>query len=105
MSITDAIITVAAIRAADPQGARLTVAEGDVALARLSQADAERDTLAAKPSRTASEDARLAALPMLRQLQRLGEEFSEDDLLRLRQLPRQIDYEFDQLQTVASHAG
>ena len=49
--------------------------------------------------------ARLAALPMLRQLQRLGEEFSEDDLLRLRQLPRQIDYEFDQLQTVASHAG
>ena len=49
--------------------------------------------------------ARLAAMPMLRQLQRLGEEFSEDDLLRLRQLPRQIDYEFDQLQTVASHAG
>jgi V/A-type H+/Na+-transporting ATPase subunit A len=48
---------------------------------------------------------RLAALPMLRQLQRLGEEFGEDDLLRLRQLPRQIDYEFDQLQTVASHAG
>jgi hypothetical protein len=49
--------------------------------------------------------ARLAAMPMLRQLQRLGEEFGEDDLLRLRQLPRQIDYEFDQLQTVASHAG
>jgi hypothetical protein len=49
--------------------------------------------------------ARLAALPMLRQLQRLGEEFGEDDLLRLRQLPRQIDYEFDQLQSVASHAG
>jgi V/A-type H+/Na+-transporting ATPase subunit A len=49
--------------------------------------------------------ARLAAVPMLRQLQRLGEEFGEDDLLRLRQLPRQIDYEFDQLQTVASHAG
>ena len=47
----------------------------------------------------------LAALPMLRQLQRLGEEFGEDDLLRLKQLPRQIDYEFDQLQTVASHAG
>jgi hypothetical protein len=42
---------------------------------------------------------------MLRQLQRLGEEFGEDDLLRLRQLPRQIDYEFDQLQPVASHAG
>jgi V/A-type H+/Na+-transporting ATPase subunit A len=48
---------------------------------------------------------RLASMPMLRQLQRLGEEFGEDDLLRLRQLPRQIDYEFDQLQTVASHAG
>jgi V/A-type H+/Na+-transporting ATPase subunit A len=49
--------------------------------------------------------ARLAALPLLRQLQRLGEEFGEDDLLRLRQLPRQIDFEFDQLQPVASHAG
>jgi V/A-type H+-transporting ATPase subunit A len=49
--------------------------------------------------------ARLAALPLLRQLQRLGEEFGEDDLLRLRQLPRQIDYEFDQLHTVATHAG
>jgi V/A-type H+/Na+-transporting ATPase subunit A len=49
--------------------------------------------------------ARLAALPLLRQLQRLGEEFGEEDLLRLRQLPRQIDYEFDQLQPVASHAG
>ena len=49
--------------------------------------------------------ARLAALPLLRQLQRLGEEFGEDDLLRLRQLPRQIDYEFDQLRPVASHAS
>ena len=49
--------------------------------------------------------ARLAALPLLRQLQRLGEEFGEDDLLRLRQLPRQIDFEFDQLQPVASHAS
>jgi V/A-type H+-transporting ATPase subunit A len=49
--------------------------------------------------------ARIAALPLLRQLQRLGEEFGEDDLLRLRQLPRQIDYEFDQLHTVAAHAG
>ena len=48
--------------------------------------------------------AKLATLPMLRQLQRLGEEFGEDDLLRLRQLPRQIDYEFDQLQTVPAHA-
>jgi len=49
--------------------------------------------------------ARLAALPLLRQLQRLGEEFGEDNLLRLRQLPRQIDYEFDQLHPVASHAS
>jgi V/A-type H+-transporting ATPase subunit A len=49
--------------------------------------------------------ARIAALPLLRQLQRLGEEFGEDDLLRLRQLPRQIDYEFDQLHTVTAHAG
>lgn len=49
--------------------------------------------------------AKIAALPLLRQLQRLGEEFGEEDLLRLRQLPRQIDYEFDQLQTVATHAG
>jgi V/A-type H+-transporting ATPase subunit A len=49
--------------------------------------------------------AKIAALPLLRQLQRLGEEFGEEDLLRLRQLPRQIDYEFDQLQTVVTHAG
>jgi len=49
--------------------------------------------------------AKIAALPLLRILQRLGEEFGEEDLLRLRQLPRQIDYEFDQLQTVATHAG
>jgi V/A-type H+-transporting ATPase subunit A len=56
--------------------------------------------------------AQIAALPMLRQLQRLGEEFGEHDLLRLQQLPRQIDYEFDQLQpatlaasdAVTSHA-
>jgi len=49
--------------------------------------------------------ARLAELPILRQLQRLGEEFGEDDLLQLRQLPRRIDFEFDQLQPVAGHAG
>jgi V/A-type H+-transporting ATPase subunit A len=48
---------------------------------------------------------RIAALPMLRQLQRLGEEFGEEEMLRLRQLPREIDYEFDRLQTVATHAG
>jgi V/A-type H+-transporting ATPase subunit A len=49
--------------------------------------------------------ARLATLPMLRQLQRLGEEFGEDEVLRLRQLPAQIDFEIDQLHPVASHAG
>jgi V/A-type H+-transporting ATPase subunit A len=41
--------------------------------------------------------AKLQSLPLLRVLQRLGEEFGEEDLLRLKQLPRQIDYEFDQL--------
>ena len=44
-------------------------------------------------------------MPLLRTLQRLGEELGEDDLLRLRQLPRQIDYEIDQLHPVASHAS
>ena len=48
---------------------------------------------------------RLAALPGLRQLQRLGEEFGEEDLRRLKQLPRQIDYEFDSLQQECQHAG
>jgi len=48
---------------------------------------------------------RLAAMPLLRQLQRLGEEFGEEDLLRLKQLPRQIDGEFDGLQPERSHAG
>jgi V/A-type H+-transporting ATPase subunit A len=48
---------------------------------------------------------RLAALPGLRQLQRLGEEFGEEDLRRLKQLPRQIDYEFDSLQPESQHAG
>jgi V/A-type H+-transporting ATPase subunit A len=49
--------------------------------------------------------AQIAALPLLRQLQRLGEEFGEDDLLRLRQLPRQVDYEFDQLRPAASEVA
>jgi hypothetical protein len=38
----------------------------------------------------------------VRQLQRLGEEFGEEDVRRLLQLPRQIDYEFDTLHTVAT---
>ena len=49
--------------------------------------------------------ARLAALPGLRQLQRLGEEFGEQDLRRLKQLPGQIDFEFDSLQPERAHAG
>jgi V/A-type H+-transporting ATPase subunit A len=49
--------------------------------------------------------ARLATMPCLRQLQRLGEEFGEDDLRRLKQLPRQIDFEFDSLQPESAHAG
>ena len=42
-------------------------------------------------------------MKILRQLQRLGEEFSEADLKRLSLLPREIDYEFDVLQPVRSH--
>jgi V/A-type H+-transporting ATPase subunit A len=49
--------------------------------------------------------ARLGALPGLRQLQRLGEEFGEADLRRLKQLPRQIDFEFESLQPESAHAG
>jgi V/A-type H+-transporting ATPase subunit A len=47
--------------------------------------------------------ARLSGLAILRQLQRLGEEFGEDDPRRLAQLPKEIDYEFDSLQPVQSH--
>jgi V/A-type H+/Na+-transporting ATPase subunit A len=49
--------------------------------------------------------ARLASLPALRQLQRLGEEFGEDRLEMLRDLPRVIDAEFDRLSTGVVHAG
>jgi V/A-type H+-transporting ATPase subunit A len=48
---------------------------------------------------------RLLNLPCLRQLQRLGEEFSEDDLRQMQQLPAQIDFEFDTLEKGASDAG
>jgi V/A-type H+-transporting ATPase subunit A len=48
--------------------------------------------------------ARLAEMPIVRQLQRLGEEFGEDDLRRLTLLPKQLDYEFDSLQPVTAHA-
>ena len=46
--------------------------------------------------------ARLAEMPIVRQLQRLGEEFGEGDLRKLAQLPHQLDYEFDSLHTVAA---
>lgn len=49
--------------------------------------------------------ARLAALPCLRQLQRLGEEFGEADLRKLKLLPRQIDFEYDSLQPEGAHVG
>ncbi len=47
---------------------------------------------------------RLTALPVLGQLQRLGEEFGEDDIRKLQQLTRQIDYEFDAMESGAGHA-
>ena len=46
---------------------------------------------------------RLAEMGILRQLQRLGEEFGEGDLRRLAHLPRELDYEFDALQSVPGH--
>jgi hypothetical protein len=42
-------------------------------------------------------------MKILRQLQRLGEEFGEGDLKKLSLLPRELDYEFDALQPVKSH--
>jgi len=41
------------------------------------------------------EPARIAEIPLLRRLQRLGEEFGEADLPALRELPREIDLQFD----------
>jgi len=46
---------------------------------------------------------RLAEMPIVRQLQRLGEEYGEGDLRKLAQLPHQLDYEFDSLHTVAAN--
>jgi len=47
--------------------------------------------------------ARLAEMPVVRQLQRLGEEYGEGDLRKLAQLPHQLDYEFDGLHTVTAN--
>ncbi len=52
----------ATIRKADPQNARLGVAEGDVAKAKLEAAAAARDALKAKANRTAADEAQLTAL-------------------------------------------
>ena len=46
----------------------------------------------------------VAALPMRRQLQRLGEEFGEADVRRIRQLAKQLDYEFGNLARSAASA-
>lgn len=46
---------------------------------------------------------RLAEMKILRQMQRLGEEFGEGDLRKLALLPRELDYEFDALQPVNTH--
>ncbi|MCJ7452150.1 MAG: V-type ATP synthase subunit A [Steroidobacteraceae bacterium] len=48
---------------------------------------------------------RIAELKIVRQLQRLGEEYGEDAFKRLAHLHRELDYEFDTLQSVPAHAG
>jgi V/A-type H+-transporting ATPase subunit A len=48
---------------------------------------------------------RLGEMKILRQLQRLGEEYGEDAFKRLAHLHRELDYEFDTLQSVPTHAG
>ncbi|MFO1408153.1 MAG: V-type ATP synthase subunit A [Steroidobacteraceae bacterium] len=49
--------------------------------------------------------ARIARMELLRRMQRIGEEYGEADLMRLGQLGREIDYEFDALVPEAAHAG
>ncbi|MDD5646956.1 MAG: peptidylprolyl isomerase [Candidatus Bipolaricaulis sp.] len=53
---------VAAIRQVDPGNAKLAIAEGDVAFARLKRAIRERDALAARATRTEAEETALAGL-------------------------------------------
>ena len=48
---------------------------------------------------------RIAELKIVRQLQRLGEDYGEDAFKRLAHLHRELDYEFDTLQSVPAHAG
>jgi len=47
--------------------------------------------------------ARLAEMPIVRQLQRLGEEYGEGDIRKLALLPKQLDYEFDALHPGTTH--
>jgi len=49
--------------------------------------------------------ARIGEMKIVRQLQRLGEEYGEDAFKRLAHLHRELDYEFDTLQSVPAHAG
>jgi V/A-type H+-transporting ATPase subunit A len=48
---------------------------------------------------------RIGELKIVRQLQRLGEDYGEDAFKRLAHLHRELDYEFDTLQSVPAHAG
>ena len=48
---------------------------------------------------------RIAAMELRRRMQRLGEEYGEGDLMRLGQLAREVDYEFDALAPEPAHAG
>jgi tetratricopeptide (TPR) repeat protein len=52
----------AAIRQTDPQSSRLTVAEADVAKAKLATAVLARDALKSQPSRSAGDETQIAAL-------------------------------------------
>ena len=47
----------------------------------------------------------IAAMELRRRMQRLGEEYGEGDLMRLGQLAREVDYEFDALAPEPAHAG
>ena len=48
---------------------------------------------------------RVAAMPVLRRLQRASEEIPEDKVARFRLLMARLDEEFDQLERKQSHAG
>jgi tetratricopeptide (TPR) repeat protein len=60
--VADAEAMTAAIRQTDPQSSRLTVAEADVAKAKLATAVLARDALKSQPSRSAGDETQIAAL-------------------------------------------